>query len=157
MTTESERLADQLKRAYEGDAWHGPSLDEALAGVTAAQAIARPIANAHSIWEIAAHISGWEDVIARRLKGEVIAEPVEGDFPSPPANASEAEWADLRANARVRHEGLVAQIKALSEADLLQGVPNKPYPAWMMAHGAVSHALYHTGQIVLLKKLLTTT
>ncbi|HEY3740354.1 MAG TPA: DinB family protein [Bryobacteraceae bacterium] len=154
MNNESERLADQLKRAFEGDAWHGPSLDEALAGVTAAQAIAHPIADAHSIWEIVAHISGWEDVIARRLTGEAIAEPIEGDFPSPPPNASDADWAVLRTRAHERHNGLVAQMAALSEADLLKIVAGKPYPIWMMAHGAVSHALYHTGQIVLLKKLL---
>ena len=47
--TEIERILDQLKRAYEGNAWHGPSVSEALAGVNAAQAHARPLANAHSI------------------------------------------------------------------------------------------------------------
>ena len=50
--TEIERILDQLKRAYEGDAWHGPSVREALAGVNAKQAHARPLANAHSIWEL---------------------------------------------------------------------------------------------------------
>ena len=37
--TEIERILDQLKRAYEGDAWHGPSVREALAGVTAAAVV----------------------------------------------------------------------------------------------------------------------
>ena len=48
MTT-IERLVDQLKRSAEGDAWHGPSVREALDGVTAADAFAHPIAGAHSI------------------------------------------------------------------------------------------------------------
>jgi len=49
---ESERIADQLKRAFEGKSWHGPSLLEILKDVTAGQAAARPIPGAHSIWEI---------------------------------------------------------------------------------------------------------
>ena len=48
--TEIERILDQLKRAYEGNAWHGPSVREALAGVTASQAHARPLAPATEAW-----------------------------------------------------------------------------------------------------------
>ena len=66
--SEIDRILDQLKRAYEGDAWHGPSVKEALAGVTAEQAQARPLRNAHSIWELAQHIAVWEDAGRRRLE-----------------------------------------------------------------------------------------
>ena len=68
--TEIDRILDQLKRAFEGHAWHGPSLKELLNGVTAQQAHARPLANAHSIWELVQHIAVWEDVGRRRLGGE---------------------------------------------------------------------------------------
>ena len=34
-TSETARLADQIRRAFEGDAWHGDSIKELLAGVTA--------------------------------------------------------------------------------------------------------------------------
>ena len=40
---ELERIEDQLRRGLEGGAWHGPAVLELLAGVTAAQAHARPI------------------------------------------------------------------------------------------------------------------
>src|SRR4051812_24265041 len=36
--TELQRLADTIRRAYEGDAWHGPSLSEVLEGVDAVRA-----------------------------------------------------------------------------------------------------------------------
>ena len=72
--TEIERILDQLKRAYEGDAWHGPSVREALAGVTAQQAHARPLTNAHSIWELVHHIAVWENVGRRRLEGDRAAD-----------------------------------------------------------------------------------
>src|SRR5437867_11897483 len=71
--TETERILDQLRRAYEGNAWHGPSVREVLSGVTAAQAHARPLANAHSIWEIVHHLAVWEDGVRRRLEGDRVA------------------------------------------------------------------------------------
>jgi uncharacterized damage-inducible protein DinB len=154
MKNESERIADQLKRAFDGEAWHGPSLKEALDGVTAPLAIARPIRDAHSIWELLTHIAGWEGVVIRRLNGEAVSEPAEGDFPAVPAEATEDAWAALIARVFEAHGGLVAQMAALTETDLRRRIEDKPYPAWMMAHGSVGHALYHVGQIVLLKKLL---
>src|SRR5437764_6919973 len=54
---EVERILDQLKRAFEGNAWHGPAVEEVLADVTAEQAAAKPIPDAHSIWELTLHIA----------------------------------------------------------------------------------------------------
>ncbi|HWW76547.1 MAG TPA: DinB family protein, partial [Pyrinomonadaceae bacterium] len=70
---EVERIADQLKRAHEGGAWHGPSVGELLAGVSAEQAAARPFEGAHSIRELVAHIEAWERAILRRLGGDPAA------------------------------------------------------------------------------------
>ena len=60
---ETGRINDQLQRAFQGKAWHGPSLKEALAGITADQAAARPVGNAHSIWELTHHIGAWADIV----------------------------------------------------------------------------------------------
>lgn len=57
MAREIKRLEEQLKRALEGEAWHGPSVLESLAGVSADEAAAHPISGAHSIWEIVLHVS----------------------------------------------------------------------------------------------------
>ncbi len=61
--TETFRLADQIRRAFEGNAWHGDSILELLADVNAKTAAARPIKDAHSIWEILLHIAAWDDVV----------------------------------------------------------------------------------------------
>jgi uncharacterized damage-inducible protein DinB len=34
LTAKRDRIVDQLERAFEGEAWHGPSVLEALEGVT---------------------------------------------------------------------------------------------------------------------------
>ena len=150
MKSEVQRLADQLKRAFDGEAWHGPCLREALDGVTAEQAAARPIAGAHSIWEVVAHVSAWEEVVGRRLNGEAVSEP-DANFPE---GSGETEWKALIARAHETHAKLVAQVATLTEEGMRSRIDEKPYPAWFMAHGAVGHALYHVGQIVLLKRAL---
>lgn len=54
---EMQRIADQLRRAIDGGAWHGPSLSEALDGVKATQAAVRQIPSADSIWELTLHVA----------------------------------------------------------------------------------------------------
>jgi len=79
--SETRRIAGLLRAAFEGEAWHGPAVKEALAGVGAAQAAARPIARAHTIWEIASHIAAWENVVLRRLAGERVELSDAEDWP----------------------------------------------------------------------------
>ena len=60
--SEITRIVEELNKIHQGDAWHGLSLHEALAGLTAEQAAARLLANAHTIWELVSHIAAWENV-----------------------------------------------------------------------------------------------
>jgi uncharacterized damage-inducible protein DinB len=158
--SETHRINSQLKRAYQGEAWHGPSLRELLDGVTAAQAAARPIANAHSIWELVNHIIAWEQIVRRRLEGEALTEiPNEMNFP-PISDASEDAWqATLRAletsNQALRDSiKQIGQIGQVGDAKLEEIVPGTSYTNYFMLHGAIQHDLYHAGQIALLKKMV---
>ena len=74
--SEIERILDQLKRAYEGSAWHGPAVKEVLAGLTAEQTHTRLIQNGHTIYELVRHIAVWEDVGRRRLQGDPAEVPI---------------------------------------------------------------------------------
>jgi len=114
--SETHRINSQLKRAYQGEAWHGPSLRELLDGVTAAQAAARPIANAHSIWELVNHIIAWEQIVRQRLEGETLTEiPNEVNFP-PVGDAGEDAWqATLRA-LEASNQSLRNSIKQVGQA-----------------------------------------
>src|SRR4029079_4521472 len=79
---ETNRLADQLERGFRRGGWHGPSLAEALDGVDAATAAARPLGEAHSIGEIAGHVAFWIDAARRPMHGEeTVKVPPDGDFP----------------------------------------------------------------------------
>src|SRR5262249_14400016 len=153
--SETHRINSQLKRAYQGEAWHGPSLGELLDGVTAAQAAARPIPDAHSIWELVNHVIAWEQIVRRRLEGETLVEiSDETDFP-PVTNANEEAWhAALRALGE-SNQALRDSIKNIDDAKLEEIVLGKGHSVYFMLHGAIQHDLYHAGQIALLKKLVS--
>src|SRR6202023_4185829 len=69
-SSEPALIADQLSRAFDGVAWHGPALLELLKDVDAVTAAAKPLADVHSIWELVLHVAVWDDVTLRRIAGE---------------------------------------------------------------------------------------
>ena len=153
--SESARIADQLRRAFAGEAWHGDSLFEILEGVTAAQASARPIKNAHTIWELVLHIAAWDNAVLRRLGGVAVELSDTENFP-PLTDASETAWRKALADVRHVHEQLVEAVSVLPDSRLDEKVPGKEgahYTFYYMLHGIVQHELYHAGQIALLKKM----
>ncbi len=91
MAREIKRLEEQLKRALEGEAWHGPSVLESLAGVSADEAAAHPISGAHSIWEIVLHLTTDYTLVLRRLSGDGGQLTPEEDWPPCPA-VTEENW-----------------------------------------------------------------
>jgi uncharacterized damage-inducible protein DinB len=148
----SHRIADQLQRAFHGDAWHGDSVLEILNGVDAKTAAAHPIAGAHSIWELVLHIAAWDGAVLRRLHSDVPVELDEAEnFPAV-RDASEAAWKQAVAHATQVHAELVAEVAAFPEARLTEKIPGKDYDFTNMLLGVVQHELYHAGQIALLKK-----
>jgi len=151
--TEAARIADQIRRAAHGDAWHGPALGEALDGVSAADAAAHPIANAHSIWELVGHIQTWTRTAQRRFEGDH-AEPTEAEnFPAV-RSVDPAAWAAACASVLAAHDALAQAVVRNPARSLDEMVHGHPYSAYVMLHGAVQHTLYHAGQIAMLKRAL---
>src|SRR5260221_5501868 len=153
--SEAARIADQLRRAFEGEAWHGDSVFEILKGVTAAQAAARPIKSAHTIWELVLHIAAWDGAVLRRMGGVAVTLSDAENFP-PVMDASDGAWRTALAQARQVHEGLVAARAALPDSRLYETVPGKEgahHTFYYRLHGLVQHRLIHAGQIALLKKM----
>ena len=150
--SEMQRIEDQLRRAFEGNAWHGPAVRELLADVSAARAAARPLSTAHSIWEIVLHIAAWEGVVRRRLQGETVADlPPEQDWPAV-RDTSEAAWRQALDDLEQAHRALHEAIARSNEAHLADTVPGKDHSVYLMLHGIIQHDLYHAGQIAVLKK-----
>jgi uncharacterized damage-inducible protein DinB len=153
--SESARLADQIRRAFEGKAWHGDSLLELLADVDAKAAAAHPIKNAHSIWELVLHIAAWDDAVRRRTGGKAVELSDNQNFPSV-IDTSDAAWRKAVEAAKQTHNQLVHAVAAFPDSRLQEQVPGKKEKHcnfFYMFSGVVQHELYHAGQIALLKKL----
>ena len=109
--TECSRLADQIRRAFDGEAWHGDALVEVLKNVSAAQAAARPIKNAHTIWEIVLHIAAWDRAVLRRIGGAVVNLSDSENFPSI-LDTGESAWKTAVEQTRRVHSDLVKAVAA---------------------------------------------
>ena len=148
---EVERIADQLRRAFEGGAWHGPSVREVLEGVSAQTASRRPIAGAHTIWEIVHHIQAWQDGVLRRLHSEIVNLTPAQDWPSV-NSANENAWkADLQSLEK-SYEDLISAVKKLEDPQLETPISGDDYNFYFLLHGLIQHDLFHAGQIAVLKK-----
>src|SRR5262245_52464011 len=149
---ELARIEDQLRRAMEGWPWRGPGVMDLLDGVTAEQAAARPIAGAHSIWELVLHLGGAYRLVRRRLRGDATPLALDEDWPpvpDPTADNWQAAVAGLRAlNGEARRAVLGFDSDRLDRP--LVAVP--PYTAYTQFVGLTQHDLYHAGQIALLKR-----
>jgi uncharacterized damage-inducible protein DinB len=150
---ETQRIRGQLRRAFLGDAWHGPAVLESLEGVSSAAAQARPLPAAHTIWELVSHITATQDVILRRLRGER-AGVAEQEFWPAAGDGSVAGWQAAVERLRAQAAELDAAIAALGEERLEEGVPVGESTVYETLHGSVQHSLYHAGQIAMLRKAL---
>jgi len=130
--------------------WHGPALAEALEGVSATQAAARPIAGAHSIWEIVRHVTAWAEIARERIHGESLGDPAaDRDWPAP-----SGDWNAAVDQLAAAHRVLAADVRELTDAALEAKVESLDYPVGILLDGVVEHGTYHGGQIALLKRAI---
>src|SRR5262245_25800899 len=99
MREELTRLEEQVRRALEGEAWHGPDVLEELAGVSADAAAADPIPGAHRIREIVLHLAATYRLVLQRMQGHSGSLSAEQDWPvvsAPGAERWQEAVEDLR-------------------------------------------------------------
>ena len=147
-----EMLADQIGRAFRGESWHGPSVREVLAGVSAEDAAAHPIAGAHSIWEIVLHLRAGYTLLLRRASGERATLASDEEWP-PVRAASPEAWGESQRALDELNERLQGVVRAFPAERLPQELGSE-FSAYTQFAGTPQHDLYHAGQVVLLKKAL---
>jgi uncharacterized damage-inducible protein DinB len=153
--TESARFADQLERSLRGGAWHGPSLSEALADLTAAEADFRLEEDVHTIRELVFHIDFWIQETLRRIETPPDDRPdPETDWPAGdvPAGRREATFQKALAQLEESHRQLLATVLALDDASFGRRVAGSDPTLRGMLLGLLQHNAYHGGQIVLLAR-----
>lgn len=137
--------------------WYGgATVLGSLRGVGHDQAAWKPNPDRNSIWELALHMAYWKYAVRRRLDESV----PRGSFPRSPANwpqipdePDERTWTQDRALLRREHEALVSVARAFAPDHLERRDAKGGYRALDLLFGVVTHDIYHTGQIQLMKRL----
>lgn len=153
--SETQRIAEQLRLALQGDSWAGVCVKAVLDGISAEQAAARPLAQAHTIWELALHIEVYLTAALEPVAGKPLPHiyKTAEDWRTPP-DTSPPAWQQTVAQLLRSGNVLADAIERLDPARLTHTVPNRDYDLYYLLHGVVQHTLYHLGQIVMVKKVL---
>jgi hypothetical protein len=155
---ECSRIADALASAISGDAWYGDPFTTILGNVTAGEAMAHPIANAHSIWELVLHVEAWVQFSLGAVRGVPIPAwrtmAKEQDWPAI-ASTGNDDWKKAVEGFLSAHSKLVDAIKTLNDERLDEIVPGRAYNFYHLFHGMIQHAVYHGGQIAMLRKVVS--
>ena len=152
------RILEQFRRAYDGDAWFGPSIRAALEGVDARGATTRPLDSAHTICEIVLHVTAWTREVMRRLRTGVARDPEDGDWPVQVVT-TDSDWEAILGRLEAAHAGLLEAVAALDNTqldarigDVRDRALGSGVSLYVTLHGLAQHHAYHAGQIALLRR-----
>lgn len=152
-TPSRETIINQLDEIYRGPAWHGPSVLEALEGVTAAAAHAHPDPNRHSIWELVRHLTHGRHLLIERLSQTTHDFPLavrEPWWPVAPTATSEDAWRTDLALLERYHLQLIDAVRNATAAQLERRPNDGDQTLAQQLLGMAIHDAYHAGQIRLL-------
>ena len=145
-------LSRTLAEGYGPGAWHGSDLKASIADVSPAMAFRRPAAGRHNIAEIVLHHAYCVHDVRGRISGTA-TEPFALDG---------GDWAELNDNSAVSWPRIAeivdAEQRQLGEAVAAVGAgassPLSESERFDLVLGITAHAIYHAGQIQLVKKLV---
>lgn len=151
-----ELLLEVMDQAFDRKSWHGTTLRGSLRGVTPENALWRPAADRHNIWELTLHAAYWKYAVRRRLAGEAIGsfDRRPSNWPAIPEPPNQRAWKRDVAFLEDEHRKLRAVVAGLRPAQLSLQSPRGVWTNMQEIHGVAAHDLYHTGQIQLIKRLM---
>ena len=141
-----------LAEGYGPGAWHGPDLKAALADISPQAALWRPAPDRHNVAEIALHHAWCVRSVIARLTGDA-PEPfvLEGEDWFEVSERGRPGWPEVATLVEAQQRRLATVI-----ADLGAGRIESPLSAreqFDLVLGITCHAIYHAGQVQLLKVL----
>ncbi|QFK70142.1 DinB family protein [Pradoshia sp. D12] len=147
---------EQLDMHCHENEWFA-SMNQALHGVTAAEAAWRSSENSNSIWQIVNHLIFWNEDVIHRIKGTENPHKPENNeetFGNPGDPEDEIRWAQTVQ----RLNEVMSKLKTVIAADLEDEKLKTLYAAnrysiERLLSNIMMHDSYHIGQIVLLRKL----
>lgn len=141
-----------LTEAYGPGAWHGPDLKAALADVTSALAFWRPQRGRHNIAEIVLHHAYYARAVRLQLSGQP-GEPfvLTGEDWFDANDDTTLPWPKINATVDLEQRRLGELVAAIEAGTVTS--PLGDAERLNLVLGITCHAIYHAGQIQLIKRL----
>ncbi len=152
MKNNINHLTKLLNDHYGGNPWIDVTITGELKKLTAIQAAAKPV-GLNSVWEIVNHMISWRKALISRVMGRQVKYSND-NFYREVKDKSPAAWRKTIANLKKSQKEIISFLKKQDD-ELLETVsPTSGYTYFELVEAILIHDAYHTGQIVLVKKLL---
>jgi len=154
VVSQSGREAKILNEGYGSGAWHGPDLKAAIADVSADLAWWRPGPGRHTIAEVALHHA----YFVRSVRAQIAGTPPEpfvldGEDWFELGDGSRLGWPQVQATVDAQQRALLALVNDVETGRVRSSLAEPERFALVL--GITCHAVYHAGQIQLIKRLKT--
>jgi len=141
-----------LNEGYGPGAWHGPDMKAALADVKPALAFWRPATGRHNIAELVLHHAYFVRAVRSQISGRP-AEPfvLPGEDWFVVTDQKPISWSKVQSTLESEQQRL-AELVAAIEAGTVTPATAAPERFGLIL-GITCHAIYHAGQVQLIKRL----
>jgi uncharacterized damage-inducible protein DinB len=149
-------IAKHLRDVNLNKNWVWVNMKETLEGVSYQQAVAK-VGNLNTIAMLVFHINYYVDAVIKVLQGGPLDAHDKYSYDCPPIE-SEEQWQQLLNKTWDDVEKITSLIEQLPDSKLAETFTDEKYGSYYRnLQGVIEHTYYHMGQIVVIKKMLTTT
>ena len=141
-----------IEEGFGPDAWHGADLRAAIADVAAKDALWRPGSGRHNVAEVAVHHAACVRSVIGQLTGiDEPAFPLEGSDWYEISNERKIKWSTIVDLVESEHARLAEVVSEIGNG--VRTSPLSDAERFDLILGVTCHAVYHAGQIQLVKVL----
>jgi uncharacterized damage-inducible protein DinB len=155
MNKEIQSIAKRIANVINGEPWFGDSLLSLLQDVDPSISNLKPTGVSHSMTALLWHMNTWAAFINDRIENK----------PFDPGALARDDWRTLQPRTHTWEKGLIrfekihqkmiSRLQKIKDDQWLQQkVEGRQYDFAFLLNGLIEHDIYHTGQIVLLNKML---
>ena len=141
-----------LTEGYGAGAWHGPDMKAALADVKPVLAFWSPASGRHNIAELVLHHAYYVRAVRSQISGQP-AEPfvLPGEDWFAADDQKPMSWPKIQATLESEQQRLAELVAAIAAGTVTPGMaaPDR----FNLILGITCHAIYHAGQVQLIKRL----
>jgi len=143
-TAQLTQIIADIQDVWSGSPWHGRSTKELLSDVKH---------DSGPIRRLIIHMIAWRVYILQKIEGSPTE--IEMDSPEDWPEDSDTPWFELMESLQQNIDQIIEILGTKEDSWLDEPVPGVNYDYRFLIGGLNQHDIYHTGQIVILNKMVT--